>query len=76
MSTHAKYFDAKAKLVFACTRMVFCVCLCVTLYPWMSPFWVSSGGVSQVTSRVEGDTADTVMDCGATDGAAAGENFR
>lgn len=42
----------------------------------MSPFWVSSGGVSQVTSRVEGDTADTVMDCGATDGAAAGENFR
>lgn len=37
-------------------------CFRVTLYPWMSPFWVSRGGVSQVTSRVEGDTADTLID--------------
>lgn len=42
----------------------------VTLYPWMSPFWVSGGGVLQDTSRLEGDAADTLMDCGATDGAA------
>ena len=41
----------------------------------MSPFWVSRGGVSQVTSRVEGDTADTLMDWGATDGAAGDEVF-
>lgn len=34
----------------------------VTLYPWMSPFWVSGGGVLQVTSRLEGDAADTLMD--------------
>lgn len=52
------------------------VFVCVTLYPWMSPFWVSRGGVSQVTSRMEGDTADTLIDWGATDGAAAGDIFQ
>lgn len=42
----------------------------------MSPFWVSRGGVSQVTSKIEGDTADTLIDCGATEGAAEEEVFR
>lgn len=42
----------------------------VTLYPWMSPFWVSRGGVSQLTSREVGDAAATLMDWGATEGAA------
>lgn len=52
-----------------------CVFPCVTLYPWRSPFWVSRGGVSQVTSRMEGDTAVTLIDWGATDGAAKEEDF-
>lgn len=42
----------------------------------MSPFWVSGGGMSQVTSRLVGDTADTLIDWGATDGAAASKSFR
>lgn len=41
----------------------------------MSPFWVSNGGVFQVTSRLEGDAADTLIDWGATDGAAKEELF-
>lgn len=46
---------------------------CVTLYPRMSPFWVSRGGVSQLTSRAVGDAAATLMDWGATEGAAQEE---
>lgn len=48
---------------------------CVTLYPWMSPFWVSRGGVSQLTSREVGDAAATLMDWGATEGAAQEERL-
>lgn len=32
--------------------------------------------MSQVTSRLVGDTADTLIDWGATDGAAASKNFQ